>query len=315
MLYPLSYEGSCPPPVRVRSRTPAADGTVVLPTRSSRAGPHRVPPPAIGPFGSPRRRVVAAVFGWCSPGNCALGLLASSSTDHGRPSRNRRRREPSACVDGDRRRPCLGPSRAARPARARGLVHQHGAGQRQGAGASTPRDRRGAGRASAVRPPATPDVGRGGRARLREPPPVAGVALRHAGRGGDRRRTGLRPHRPRGGREGADRVHLGQPHRSDPCGKRVVGRLRRRHGTGHDDRCGWHVHREYYVNDTGGQIRALGESILARRRRRGGARIGVPGRVRGRPRRRVRRARGRRGGRALGGKADPREHPGHAGRA
>ncbi len=31
-------------------------------------------------------------------------------------------------------------------------------------------------------------------------------------------------------------------------------------------RCGWHVHREYYVNDTGGQIRQLGESMLARRR-------------------------------------------------
>jgi len=31
-------------------------------------------------------------------------------------------------------------------------------------------------------------------------------------------------------------------------------------------RCGWHVHREYYVNDTGGQIRQLGESLLARRR-------------------------------------------------
>ncbi len=31
-------------------------------------------------------------------------------------------------------------------------------------------------------------------------------------------------------------------------------------------RAGWKVQREYYVNDTGGQIRALGESILARRR-------------------------------------------------
>jgi arginyl-tRNA synthetase len=31
------------------------------------------------------------------------------------------------------------------------------------------------------------------------------------------------------------------------------------------DRCGWQVHREYYVNDTGGQIRLLGASILARR--------------------------------------------------
>lgn len=31
-------------------------------------------------------------------------------------------------------------------------------------------------------------------------------------------------------------------------------------------RCGWKVEREYYVNDTGGQIRALGRSILALRR-------------------------------------------------
>jgi arginyl-tRNA synthetase len=30
-------------------------------------------------------------------------------------------------------------------------------------------------------------------------------------------------------------------------------------------RCGWKVQREYYVNDTGGQIRLLGESLLARR--------------------------------------------------
>jgi arginyl-tRNA synthetase len=32
------------------------------------------------------------------------------------------------------------------------------------------------------------------------------------------------------------------------------------------ERCGWQVWREYYVNDTGGQIRQLGESLLARRR-------------------------------------------------
>ncbi len=32
------------------------------------------------------------------------------------------------------------------------------------------------------------------------------------------------------------------------------------------ERCGWSVSREYYVNDTGGQIRRLGESLLARRR-------------------------------------------------
>jgi arginyl-tRNA synthetase len=32
------------------------------------------------------------------------------------------------------------------------------------------------------------------------------------------------------------------------------------------ERCGYKVHREYYVNDTGGQIRALGKSLLARKR-------------------------------------------------
>lgn len=31
------------------------------------------------------------------------------------------------------------------------------------------------------------------------------------------------------------------------------------------ERCGWNVEREYYVNDTGGQIRRLGASVLARR--------------------------------------------------
>jgi arginyl-tRNA synthetase len=32
-------------------------------------------------------------------------------------------------------------------------------------------------------------------------------------------------------------------------------------------RAGWKVQREYYVNDTGGQVRVLGDSLLARRRR------------------------------------------------
>jgi arginyl-tRNA synthetase len=32
------------------------------------------------------------------------------------------------------------------------------------------------------------------------------------------------------------------------------------------ERCGYRVHREYYVNDTGGQVRQLGRSLLARRR-------------------------------------------------
>ena len=63
-------------------------------------------------------------------------------------------------------------------------------------------------------------------------------------------------------------------------------------------RCGWDVRREFYVNDTGGQIRLLGESLLAapsRRRRAGG---GLSGRVRHPPRAGLRRARGRRRSRA-----------------
>ena len=49
-------------------------------------------------------------------------------------------------------------------------------------------------------------------------------------------------------------------------------------------RCGWDVRREFYVNDTGGQIRLLGESLLALPSRRGRARGGLSGRVRHPPR-------------------------------
>lgn len=42
-------------------------------------------------------------------------------------------------------------------------------------------------------------------------------------------------------------------------------------------RTGWIVEREYYVNDTGGQIRVLGESLLARRRREAVADDGYQG--------------------------------------
>ncbi|MGH9304933.1 MAG: arginine--tRNA ligase, partial [Acidimicrobiales bacterium] len=42
-------------------------------------------------------------------------------------------------------------------------------------------------------------------------------------------------------------------------------------------RCGWEVKSEYYVNDTGGQIRRLGESLLARRRREAVADDGYKG--------------------------------------
>jgi arginyl-tRNA synthetase len=43
------------------------------------------------------------------------------------------------------------------------------------------------------------------------------------------------------------------------------------------DRSGWQVSREYYVNDTGGQIRALGASVLARRRGEPLPKDGYPG--------------------------------------
>ena len=56
-------------------------------------------------------------------------------------------------------------------------------------------------------------------------------------------------------------------------------------------RCGWDVQREFYVNDTGGQIRLLGESLLRAPPGRGRARGGLPGRVRHLAGRRVRRPR------------------------
>jgi arginyl-tRNA synthetase len=43
------------------------------------------------------------------------------------------------------------------------------------------------------------------------------------------------------------------------------------------DRCGYRVAREYYVNDTGGQVRRLGESVLARRRGEDVPEGGYPG--------------------------------------
>ena len=54
-------------------------------------------------------------------------------------------------------------------------------------------------------------------------------------------------------------------------------------------RCGWQVQREYYVNDTGGQIRLLGESLLARRRGEQVPDEGYQGEYVAQPRRAVRR--------------------------
>jgi len=81
-----------------------------------------------------------------------------------------------------------------------------------------------------------------------------------------------------GGEEGYARADLGQGERvqiefisANPTGPLHVGNGW--WGSYGDamgrvmSRCGWDVQREYYVNDTGGQIRSLGESLLARRRK------------------------------------------------
>ena len=69
--------------------------------------------------------------------------------------------------------------------------------------------------------------------------------------------------------------------------------------------CGYRVSREYYVNDTGGQIRSSGESLLARRRARRCPRAAT--RASTSPNwPRLRRPRRRDRGRPLGGGADPR---------
>ena len=78
-------------------------------------------------------------------------------------------------------------------------------------------------------------------------------------------------------------------------------------------RAGYRVSREYYVNDTGGQIRTLGESLLARRRGEEVPEGGYQGdyvtelaATYDRSRRRDRR-------RPVGGRPDPRTHQGHPG--
>ena len=84
-----------------------------------------------------------------------------------------------------------------------------------------------------------------------------------SGHGGGGR---LRPSRSGPRRESPGRVHLRQSHRTPPCGQRLVGLVRRCPGEGHDPLRVARSSREYYVNDTGSQIRTLGSSLLARRR-------------------------------------------------
>ena len=164
---------------------------------------------------------------------------------------------------------------------------------------------RNAGRTAQGRSSTPPRIGGRGRAGIREPASVAGVAARHAHRGRDRGRAGLRPKRHRGRGEGPDRVHLGQSHRPPACRQRMVGCVRRRHGPCHDP------------------LRMAGAPRVLRQRhrrpdprpgrepprppsRRGRSRGRLPRQVRLRARRAVRRPRRRGGGGPMGGAAHPR---------
>ena len=114
--------------------------------------------------------------------------------------------------------------------------------------------RRGAGRA----PPGRP--ARRTSHRSRSPAPGSStstwrrVAPRHPERGRRRRRGGLRPQRHRGGEKVQIEFISANPTGPIHVGNGwwgaygdAMGRVM--------TRCGWQVHREYYVNDTGGQIR------------------------------------------------------------
>ena len=85
----------------------------------------------------------------------------------------------------------------------------------------------------APRAAAAPRIGGGGGPGLREPPSRPGLAPRRPHRGGGGGRGRVRPQRHGAGRARADRVRLGQPHRPAARRQRMVGRLRRRHGTRH----------------------------------------------------------------------------------
>ena len=163
--------------------------------------------------------------------------------------------------------PRAGPARATRAPRARRLVHKCRARRREG--------RRDARRARS--PPILPR--RFGPRRIDDvlEVEVAGTRLRQlqardvvasprAGRGRGGRARSATPGPELGGGE---RVQI-EFVSANPTGPLHVGNGWL--GSYGDalarvmSRCGWEVKREFYVNDTGGQIRLLGESLLARRR-------------------------------------------------
>ena len=178
--------------------------------------------------------------------------------DRRAPGRARRRRRRAAGRD----RP-----RAPGPPGARRLVVERRAGHRPrppgATRASSPSSSSTTSSADAAPPR---HEGRAGRPRLRQLPPRRRLAPRRPRRG--RRPAGAdgwaRPDLGRR-RAGAGRVRVGQPDRPGARRQRLVRLLRRLAWPGCSSACGHVVHREYYVNDTGGQIRRLGESVLARK--------------------------------------------------
>ena len=232
---------------------------------------------------------------------------AASRDDERRVDRRRGRACPAR--RGDRGRTGRGGARAPTATGARRSVFQRRARRRGTFGSRRPCDRRGP-RGSAHRSrPAPRRSGGGGGAGIRQP--AASVPRTFTRRSPLCWRRGPtatpRPDVGRGERVQVEFVS------ANPTGPLHVGngwfasfgdafaRLLQR--------CGYVVEREYYLNDTGNQIRLLGESLLARRAGVGAARGGLPGRLPRRARGPIRRPRGRGRGGPLRLRRRRREHP------
>ena len=125
---------------------------------------------------------------------------------------------------------------------------------------------------------------RGRRARIRQLPPARHVAPRGARATSSSRASTATPSPTRPRRAGDGRVRVREPDRPAPRRQRLVRFLRRRARPGCSSARGHEVTREYYVNDTGGQIRRLGASVLARKHGQPVPEDGYPGAVRRGPR-------------------------------
>ena len=150
------------------------------------------------------------------------------------------------------------PPRAAGPARARRLVVQRGPGHGQGGRPQPARaGRRARRRASSADAAGARRAGRDRRPGLRELPPRDDLAPRRARRRRRRRRGRLRPPRPRRRHDGStsSSCRPTPPARSTPAtaGGAAYGDALARSSSAR----GYAVHREYYLNDRGAQMRAV----------------------------------------------------------